>query len=76
MEVFVEGAALEWGQVECYGVGFILVLAQQVMSGQMVFGQLDELWGRSGGVRREDLGVDMVADLLDSYFVESGGAGF
>jgi hypothetical protein len=74
--VFVEGAALKWGQVECYGVGFILVLAQQLVSGKMVFGQPDELWGRSGGVRREDLGMDMVADLLHSYFVESGEAGF
>ena len=31
--------------------------------------------GGSGGGRREDLGMDMVADLLDAYFVESGGAG-
>jgi hypothetical protein len=41
----------------------------------MVFGQLDEMGGRCGRIRREDLRMDMVADLLDSDFVESRPAG-
>jgi hypothetical protein len=46
------------------------------VSGKVVLGEPDEFWGRSGGVRREDLGMDMVTDLLDAYFIVSGSAGF
>lgn len=49
-----------------------MVLAEEVMAGEVVLGEGDELWGRRGTRAGEDLGVDMAGELLDSNLVEAG----
>jgi hypothetical protein len=49
-----------------------LVLAQKFMACEVVAGELDEFGRWEGTGAGEDLGVDMAAELLDTYLVEAG----
>lgn len=70
--MFVEGGPLQLGQVECDGRGRVLVLAEQVMAGEVVLGEGDELWRGGGAFAGEDLLVDMAGEVLDPYLAEAG----
>lgn len=69
--MFVEGPTLELGEIECDRVGVVGILAQQVVSSQVVFGQLDELLWRGGLSIWKYLMEYMCAELLDAYLVVS-----
>jgi hypothetical protein len=59
IEMLVEGATLEFGEVERNRLGIIGVLSQQFMSTEMVLREVYQLLrGRSGAIW-EDLRVDM-----------------
>ena len=70
--MFVQCGALECGEVEAHGRTGILVLAQQFMAREVVAGELDEFGWWEGTGAGENLGVDMTAELLDTYLVEAG----
>lgn len=70
--MLIESGALQVGQVECYRRGRILVLTEEVVAGEVVSGEGDEL-GRGGSAcAGEDLVVDMAGEVLDPYLAEAG----
>ena len=75
MEVLVQRRALQLGQVEGDGRRRVLVLAQQVMAGEVIAGEGDKLRRRLGAFAREDLGVDMAGEVLHPYLAEAGFGG-
>lgn len=58
--------------VQSDGRRIILVLSQQLMASQMVFGQLDEIRSWSRGTCGKDLRMYIVAQLLYSDVIVSG----
>lgn len=70
--MFVERGALQVGQVECDGRGRVLVLAEQVMAGEVVLGEGDEDGRGGGALAGEDLLVDVAGEVLDPYLAEAG----
>jgi hypothetical protein len=69
--VFIERSTIKLGKIECDGIGIVGVLAEQVMSSQMVPAKLDQLlWWRLTSIR-EDLIEDMGAELLNADLIVS-----
>lgn len=75
VEMLVKGGALQFGQVEGHGRGRVLVLAEQLMAGEVVLGKSDQFGRGCGACAGEDLGVDMAGELLDANLVEAGARG-
>lgn len=70
--MLVEGGALQLGQVEGDGRGRVLVLAEQLMAGEVVAREGNQLRRRMRAFAGEDLGVDMAGEVLDPYLAEAG----
>lgn len=70
--MLVQRGALQLGQVKGDGRGRVLVLAEQVMAGEVVAREGNQLWRRVGAFAREDLSVDMAGEVLDAYLAEAG----
>jgi hypothetical protein len=69
--MFVQSLALEFWQVEGNGRSSILCLSEEFMSGEMVFGKLNEFWRWLRRAIFEDLAVDMVTQLLNINLIVS-----
>lgn len=79
MKMLVQGlcvGSLEPGEFEGYGFGMIGVLVQEVMTSQVFPRELDEGFGGWLASIREDLSVDVMAQLLNAYFVDSCRRGY
>lgn len=71
MKVFIESTSLQRGQIESDGIGFIGIFAEKIMAAEVVFGELDKLWGSGFVAIGEDLFEDMGAELLDANLAVS-----
>jgi hypothetical protein len=70
--MFIERGALQLRQVKAHRRSRVLVLAEQVMAGEVVSREGDEFgWGLCAGAG-EDLRVDMAGELLYANFAEAG----
>jgi hypothetical protein len=64
--VLIECGTLQGRKVEGNRWSGILILPQEVMTGEVVLGELYKLGGRKSAHPRKDLGMDMAAELLYS----------
>lgn len=71
VEMFVEGSALEFGQIEGNGAGSICILAIELMALQMIDRQLYQVFRWRLGAVWKYLREDVVAKLLYTNFIVS-----
>jgi hypothetical protein len=78
VKVFVQCLADERREVECDRGSVVVGLAQKLVEAQMVFGELHQFrWRAKPFIAREQLRVDVIAELLytDLVIVGAGGNG-